>query len=127
MPSNRTSTSKPVEEATTGHQATAVIPSQISQKKTLHWVTMARVQEKRSKQSELSEWLIDSGCSNHMTAFQDDLITDSGSSRSLVEVANESIVKAPMKGTAFIRIVEVISNKTFDTLLEDVLYVPGLS
>ena len=75
----------------------------------------------------LSEWLIDSGCSNHMTPFEDDLITDPGSSKSLVEVANGNIVKAPKKGTAFIRIVGVKTHKTFDILLEDVLYVPGLS
>ena len=62
-----------------------------------------------------------------MTPFEDDLITDIGSSKSLVEVANGNIVKAPKKGTAFICIVDVISNETFDILLEDVLYVPGLS
>ena len=65
---------------------------------------MARTQEKPSKRSELSEWLIDSGCSNHMTAYEDDLITAIGSSKSLVEVANGNIVKAPKKGTAFIQI-----------------------
>ena len=79
----------------------------IRKKKTLHWATLARVQEKRTKRSELSEWLIGSGCSNHMTPFEDDLITNIGSSKSLVEVANGNIVKAPKKGTAFIRIVNV--------------------
>ena len=88
---------------------------------------MARAKDNPSKRSELSEWLIDSGCSNHMTPFEDDLITDIGSSKSLVEVANGNIVKAPKKGTAFIRIVDVKTHKTFDILLEDVLYVPGLS
>ena len=88
---------------------------------------MARVQEKLTKHSELSEWLIDSGCSNHMTPYEDDLITDIGSSKSLVEVANGNIAKAPKKGTAFIRMVDVMINKTFEILLEDVLYIPGLS
>ena len=32
-----------------------------------------------------------------MTPFEDDLITDIGSSKSLVEVANGNIVKAPKK------------------------------
>ena len=82
---------------------------------------MAHVQEKPSKRSELSEWLIDSGCSNHMTPLEDDLITDIGSSKSLVEVANGNIVKAPKKRTAFIQIVDVKTHKTFDILLEDVL------
>ena len=87
---------------------------------------MAQTKDNPSKRSELSEWLIDSGCSNHMTPFEDDLITDIGSSRSLVEVANGNIVKAPKKGTAFIQIVDVKTHKTFDILLEDglILEVP---
>ena len=89
------STASTAEDTMTDHQANAVIPSQNSQKKTLHWATMAGTQEKRSKCSELSEWLIDSGCSNHMTPFEDDLITDIGPSKSLVEVSNGNIVKAP--------------------------------
>ena len=62
-----------------------------------------------------------------MTPYEDDLITDIGSSKALVEVANGNIVKASKIGTAFIRIVDVKTHKTFDILLEDVLYVPGLS
>ena len=62
-----------------------------------------------------------------MMPFEDDLISDVMKSKSLVEVANGNIVKAPSKGTALIRIVDVKTNKTFDILLEDVLYVPGLS
>ena len=67
------------------------------QKKTLHWATMARTQEKRTKRSELSKWLIVSGCSHHMTPYEDDLITDIGSSKPLVEAANGNIIKAPKK------------------------------
>ena len=88
---------------------------------------MGSVQEKQTKRSELSECLIDLGCSNHMTPLEDDLIMDIGSSKSLVEAAKGNIVKAPKKGTAFIHIVDIISNKTFDILLEDVLCVPRLS
>ena len=76
----------------------------ISQKKTLQWATMACVQEKCTKHSELSEWLIDSGCSNHMTPFEGDLITDIGSSKSLVEVANGNIVKSAKKGTGLYKL-----------------------
>ena len=36
-------------------------------------------------------------------------------------------MKAPKKGTALIRIIDVQTHSTFDVLLEDVLYVPGLS
>ena len=79
------------------------------------------------KYSELSEWLIDSGCSNHMTPFEYDLISDRTKPKSLVKVANGNIVKAPNTGTALIQIVDVKTNKTFAILLEDVLYVPRLS
>ena len=76
--------------------------------------------------SELSQWLIDSGCSNHMTPYPEDLILDITSSKSLVEVANGNIVKAPKKGTVKIKIVDVYDQSTYDILLEDVLLVPGV-
>ena len=114
------------------HTANAVIKSGSSQSRLLQWATMASTTSKpiddcTHSYSELSEWLIDSGCSNHMTPFEDDLISDVMKSKSVVEVANGKIVKGPNKGTALIRIVDVKTNKTFDMLLEDVLYVPGLS
>ena len=114
------------------HTANAVIKSGSSQLRPLHWATMASTTSKpiddcTHSYSELSEWLIDSGCSNHMTPYEDDLISDVTKSKSLVEVAIGNIVKAPNKGTALIRIVDIKTNKTFDILLEDVLYVPGLS
>ena len=62
-----------------------------------------------------------------MTPFPEDLILDITSSKSLVEVANGNIVKAPKKGTVKIKIVDVINNSTYNILLEDVLLVPGLS
>ena len=90
--------------------------------------TMSKSNDDISQQfSELSEWLIDSGCSNHMTPFADNLISDITKSKSLVEVANGNIVEVPKKGTALIRIVDVQTNKTFYMLLEDILYIPGLS
>ena len=44
-----TPTAKPTDQTTTEHQAHAVIPSQNSQKKTLHWATMARTKDNPSK------------------------------------------------------------------------------
>ena len=86
---------------------------------------MAHVQPKPTKQSELSEWLIDSGCSSHMASFKDDLIADIPKSESLVEVASRNmILKAPKKGKILIGIVDLISNEKFDILLEDVFYAP---
>ena len=89
------------------HTTNAVIKSGRSQLRPLHWATMAStttklVDDSSQKYSELSEWLIDSGCSNHMTPFEDDLMSDIANSKSLVEVANGTIVKAPNKGTALI-------------------------
>ena len=76
------------------HTANAVIRSSSSQSRSLHWATMASTTSKPTDDcphsySELSEWLIDSGCSNHMTPYEDDLISDVTKSKSLVEVANE--------------------------------------
>ena len=62
-----------------------------------------------------------------MTPFPEDIILDITSSKSLVEVANGNIVKAPKKGTASIKITDVLNDSTYDILLEDVLFVPGLS
>ena len=119
---------KPDNPKAAAHNATAVIKSRCSKLRPLHWATMANSSQRTShKYSEFSEWLIDSGCSNHMTPFANDLITDVSNSTSLVEVANGNIMKAPKKGTALIRIIDVQTHSTFDVLLEDVLYVPGLS
>ena len=62
-----------------------------------------------------------------MTPHENDLIHDMSSSRSLVEVANGNIVKAPKQGTVAIRITDVKTMKTQNIHLESVLYVPGLS
>ena len=94
------------------HTVNAVIKSGSSQLRPLHWAPMASTTSKSDddslqKYSELSEWLIHSGCSNHMKPFKDDLISNITKSKSLVEVANGNIVKVPNKGTALIRIFDV--------------------
>ena len=75
----------------------------------------------------ISEWLIDSGCSIHMTPYKSDLTSDVARSKILVEVANGNIVQAHSIGTAKIRIEDVSGKPTQDILLEQVLFVPGLS
>ena len=62
-----------------------------------------------------------------MTPCEHDLISDITTSRSLVEVANGNIVKAPKQGTVAICMTDVNSMSTQDIRLEGVLYVPGLS
>ena len=128
---NSKSKSKTSEKKTPDHSANAVTKSGSSQLRPLHWVTMAttntQTDNPQHKYSELSEWLIDSGCSNHMTPFEDDLISDVTKSKALVEVANGNIVKAPKKGTVKIKIVDALDNSSYEILLEDILFVPGLS
>ena len=62
------------------------------------------------KISYLNQWLIDSGCSNHMTPFLDDIIQDSEPSEAVIEVANGNIVKATISGTVLLRIIDIEDN-----------------
>ena len=106
------------------HQAHVTVKSTNNERR-LHWANQAS--HNSQPFSHMSEWLIDSGCSNHMTPHENDLIHDISSSRSLVEVDNGNIVKAPKRGTVAIRITDVKTMKTQNIHLESVIYVPGLS
>ena len=106
------------------HQAHVTIKSTNNEQR-LHWANQAS--HNSQPFSHMSEWLIDSGCSNHMTPYENDLIYNISSSRSLVEVANGNIVKAPKRGTVDICITDVKTMKTQNIHLESVLYVPGLT
>ena len=77
--------------------------------------------------TNISEWLVDSGCSIHMTPYESDLITDKKKSNVLVQVANGNIVKAQSIGTTRIKINDITGKPPQDVLLEEVLYIPGLS
>ena len=71
---------------------TTVIKSNPSPRN-IHWAKMARTTKntsflKNPGTSFIADWLIDSGCSNHMTPFLEDLIADKTKSKALVEVAN---------------------------------------
>lgn len=81
----------------------------------------------KGPQSLLSQWLIDSGCSTHMTPYASDLVMDHESTDSVVEVANGNIVKAKTRGTALVQIVNVDTHKKYQVYLEGVLHVPGIS
>ena len=80
-----------------------------------------------SPNSHMSDWLIDSGCSNHMTPYKSDLIRNIIPSKSIVEVANGNLVQTPIEGTACIRIVDVNDHHQHDILLNNLLNVLGLS
>ena len=77
--------------------------------------------------SLLSQWLIDSGCSTHMTPFVEDLVKDHESTSAAVEVANGNIIQATTIGTVSIRVVDIKTKKVYNIYLQGVLYVPGLS
>ena len=56
--------------------------------------SISRSQPTHEKSSMIKDWLIDSGCSEHMTPFFDDIIDTSKPTNTVVEVANCHIVKA---------------------------------
>ena len=112
-----------------------VIPSKSTTRH--HWASVASVvpyicdeddyPKEPSKFSLISQWLIDSGCSNHTTPYKDDLVIDIRESESLVQVANGNLVKAPLKGTIQLHLIDINGKEPQDILVEGVLYVPGLN
>ena len=106
-------------------------------KRSVKWVSMARVNKHRrcrkhegknkTKLSLMSQWLIDSGCSNRMTPYKDDLVTKVERSDSLVEVENGTLVPAPHEGSTRIHIVDIDGTKSHNIILNNMLHVPGLS
>ena len=82
---------------------------------------------KMEQTSLLSQWLIDSGCSTHMTPFVEDLVKDHESTSAAVEVANGNIIQATTIGTVSIRVVDIKTKKVYNIYLQGVLYVPGSS
>ena len=74
--------------------------------------------------TNISEWLVDSGCSIHRTPYESDLITDKKKSNVLVQVANGN---AQSIGTTRIKINDITGKPPQDVLLEEVLHIPGLS
>ena len=59
----------------TTEKAHTVIKSRHSTTRDVHWASMAKSKQiPNTIHSELSQWLIDSGCSNHMTPYPEDLI-----------------------------------------------------
>ena len=55
----------------------------------------------------ITQWLIDSGCSAHMTPHLSDLSKDILPSEAMVQVANGNIVRANKQGTALITLTDI--------------------
>ena len=92
---------------TSSHQANVTeIRSPKPSTRIVHWASMAKCNSSQSTCdtpskpitsqpiSSMSDWLIDSGCSNHMTPFKEDLIRDVSKSQAIIEVANGNLVKS---------------------------------
>jgi transposase InsO family protein len=78
--------------------------------------------------SRISDWLIDSGASSHMTPHRSDLVHNVERSHAIVEVANGVLIRAELRGTVRIKLVDINdATQSCDILVHDVLYVPGLS
>ena len=75
----------------------------------------------------IKDWLIDSGCSNHMTPFLDDIVNTPEPTDTVMEVANGHIVQATVTGTAHLQVMDINTHQVFNVYLENVLHVPGLS
>jgi stringent starvation protein B len=50
--------------------------------------------------SLLGDWLIDNGCTIHMTPYIEDFISELSPYQTMVETANGGLVEVSMKGTA---------------------------
>ena len=77
--------------------------------------------------SEMTDWLIDSGCSISMTPFIEDIVADKSKSDAVVEVATGVLTPAPLQGTVKIHIQDIYTYEECFVFLHDVLYVPGIS
>jgi hypothetical protein len=78
--------------------------------------------------SRITDWLIDSGASSHMTPHRSDLLYNVERSQAIVEVANGVLIKAELCGTVRIKLHDINdANQSCDVLVHDVLCVPGLS
>ncbi|KAG7340238.1 reverse transcriptase RNA-dependent DNA polymerase [Nitzschia inconspicua] len=78
--------------------------------------------------SLIHEWLIDSGCSIHMTPHIEDFIGEMENCHTMVEVANGGLLEVHLRGTVKMLIVDKDNPENRATvLLKNVLYVPQLS
>ena len=100
-----TPTPRTISTPATAYTARIVSPRN-KQSTRFHFASMAKAQafncsadrpKTTNNISLMSQWLMDSGCSNHMTPFKEDLIMDQTRVSTYVEVANGNIVKALYK------------------------------
>jgi hypothetical protein len=76
----------------------------------------------------IADWLIDSGCTVHMTPYSHDFTSNLEPHHTLVETANGGLVEVEEKGTVKLLINDAFNHNNETTIyLNDVLYVPQLN
>ena len=75
-----------------------------------HTVVNNKESNPKHNATPIVQWLIDSGCSTHMTPYFEDLIGDIERTDSNVEVATGVLTKAPLQGTVKIKIQDIYTN-----------------
>jgi hypothetical protein len=82
----------------------------------------------REPHTLISDWLIDSGCTAHMTPHRNDFIGRLEEYSTLVETANGGLVEVTHRGKVKIQIHDAFrSNHSITVYLNNTLYVPNLS
>jgi hypothetical protein len=95
-------------------------------------ITNQATMEKHTNRSSINEpysligdWLIDSGCTIHMTPYIEDIISELSPYQTMVETAIEGLVEVSKKGTVKLLLNDTFQhNKTVMVYLNDVLHVP---
>ena len=83
--------------------------------------------KKASEINDLYIWVMDSGCTCHMTPYMDDFVAGSMITTSwIIEVADSNIVPAKLQGSVRMKILND-DRETISLRIEGVLYVPELS
>ena len=113
-------------------QKEVVLAANDTQRIHLHMANTGRklnipTKKKASEINDLYNWVMDSGCTCHMTPYMDDFVAGSMITTSrIIEVADGNIVPAKLQGLARMKILND-DRETISLRIEGVLYVPELS
>jgi hypothetical protein len=85
-------------------------------------------QPARRESTEISDWQIDSRCTDHMTPHYEDFVEGVNTCETTVEFANGAKVPVERRGTVKVVVQDIFdANHRVVLLLENVLHVPGLN
>jgi hypothetical protein len=94
----------------------------------IHAHTAITNESNRERITSISDWLIDSGCTAHMSNCLDDFIGLLERYETLVEVANGGVTHVSHRGRTRVHIRDLFqTNHSALVTLSNVLYVPGLT